>query len=166
MKKFLFSLILIVLFVTACSSGAPGPVIEAKDAWVRAAGSMHMDDQDKSKMESGSPEGEMDGMGMNSAAYMILVNKGDKTDRLIRVEGDVSQVIEIHETQIVGDVMSMQQIEFIEVPAKGQATLEPGGKHIMLIGLIEELNAGDNVPLKLVFETAGEMLVEAVVKMP
>ena len=44
--------------------------------------------------------------------------------------------------------------------------MEPGGKHIMLIGLIEELNAGDNVPLKLVFETAGEMLVEAVVKMP
>lgn len=166
MKKLLCTQLLFLLFVSACSSAVSGPAIEAKDAWVRAAGGMNMENQDKSQMDSGSHEGEKGGMGMNTAAYMILENKGDQADRLIRVEGDVSQVVEIHETQIVDDVMSMQQIEFIEIPAKGQAVLEPGGKHIMLIGLVEGLKVGDTVPLKLVFETAGEILVEAVVRMP
>lgn len=166
MKKFVISQLLIVLLISACSSGATGPVIEANDAWVRSAGNMKMENQGKSEIESGSHEGEMGGMGVNSAAYMILVNKGDQADKLIRVEGDVSQAVEIHETQIKDDVMRMQQIEFIEIPTKGQAVLEPGGKHIMLIGLKEELNAGDTVTLKLVFEAAGEIEVEAVVRMP
>jgi len=166
MKKLIFIQLVIILLVSACSGGASGPDIVAKDAWVRAAGSMNMDDQDKSQMESGSHEGEIVGMGVNTAAYMLLVNKGDQADRLIRVKADVSQAVEIHETQIKDDVMSMQQIEFIEIPAMGQAVLEPGGKHIMLIGLGEELNAGDTLPLRLVFETGGEILVEAVVRMP
>jgi hypothetical protein len=166
MKKLFYTLLLIVLLVSACSSGASGPDIEANDAWVRAAGNLNMEDQGESQMESDSHEGEMGGMGVNSAAYMILINKGNQADKLIRVEGHVSQAVEIHETQIKDDVMSMQQIEFIEIPAKGQAALEPGGKHIMLIGLKEELKAGDTVKFKLVFEATGEMEIEAVVRMP
>ena len=33
------------------------------------------------------------------------------------------------------------------MPAKGSAVLEPGGNHIMLMGLTSPVKAGDEVPL-------------------
>ncbi|NDJ54944.1 MAG: copper chaperone PCu(A)C, partial [Chloroflexi bacterium] len=46
----------------------------------------------------------------------------------------------------------------------GSATLEPGGYHIMLIGIDETLEPGDTVTLTLVFENAGEFEIEAEVR--
>jgi copper(I)-binding protein len=162
MKKIIFTLVVSMLALSACGGGTPGEVIEAKDAWVRAAGVMKMEAED----QTGNETGDTGGMGVNSAAYMVLANSGSKSDRLVGAESDIAEAVEIHESKMEGDVMKMEQIEFIEVPAEGQAELKPGGKHIMLVGLKRDLEAGDTVDLKLIFEHAGEMQVQAEVRMP
>ena len=162
MKRIIFILALSILVVPACSSGTSGEVIEAQDAWVRAAGVMKMEAEDQTENETG----QMGGMGVNSAAYMVLTNSGSQSDKLVGAESDIAEAVEIHESKIEGDVMKMEQIEFIEVPAGGEAELKPGGKHIMLIGLKKDLEAGDTVDLNLIFEYAGEMHVQAEVRMP
>jgi len=52
----------------------------------------------------------------------------------------------------------------MDIPAKGELKLTPGAYHIMLIGLNRPLVAGDMLPIKLKFEKAGEVTVQAKVK--
>jgi copper(I)-binding protein len=102
----------------------------------------------------------------NGAAYMILRNSGDTADRLVKAESDVAGAVELHKTTMDGSMMKMAPVENIEIPAKGQAELKPGGFHVMLIGLKRELKAGEKIKLKLQFEKAGAQEVEAEVRKP
>jgi copper(I)-binding protein len=50
--------------------------------------------------------------------------------------------------------MAMSQVEAIPIPAQGDAILEPGGYHIMLIDLVDPLTEGEMIEVSLEFETA------------
>jgi copper(I)-binding protein len=105
--------------------------------------------------------------GANSAIYLKLSNRGLAADRLVAAEALVAQAVEIHETRMEGDVMTMQQVTGgLEIPAGGQVELKPGGYHIMLIGLTQDLKAGDRFPVTLDFAEAGPITVEAEVRQP
>lgn len=103
------------------------------------------------------------GPARNSAAFMTIHNSG-AADRLIAAAGDVAARVELHTHMMEGDVMKMRQVEAIDVPAGGMATLQPGGFHVMLIGLHEPLKEGDRFPLTLTFEKAGEVTLEIAVE--
>ncbi len=98
------------------------------------------------------------------AAYMVLHNGGTTADKLLSASSPAAATVEIHETTMVDGMMGMAPIEALEVPAGGQAELAPGGYHIMLIDLTQELKAGDTVELTLTFEQAGEVKVSAEVR--
>jgi copper(I)-binding protein len=72
----------------------------------------------------------------------------------------------IHET-VIGEqgTMSMRQVPRLEVPAGGELVLEPGGSHLMLVG-VDELAVGDTIEITLVWENAGEVTVSAEVVEP
>lgn len=99
--------------------------------------------------------------GVNAAAYMTLTNDGDSADQLISASTDIAGSVELHQTTTEDGSMSMQQVTGVEIPASGQAVLEPGGLHVMLIGVTEDLAEGDTVELTLAFEDAGEQTVSA-----
>ncbi len=117
-------------------------------------------------------------MAGNGAAYMEITNSGDTDDALIAAKFDGAEVVEIHESFVMeegGDMemegegmgtgmMGMRPVEKIVIPAGGSATLEPGGLHVMLIGLTKQLEPGQKATLTLVFENAGEVQVEAEVR--
>lgn len=101
----------------------------------------------------------------NGAVYMHLMNEGDADDRLISAETDVAETVELHETKMdENEVMHMGPIDAVELPAGGSATLEPGGMHIMLIGLKKELATGDTFELTLNFEQSGSQTIEVKVQ--
>jgi periplasmic copper chaperone A len=95
--------------------------------------------------------------------YLKLHNKGP-ADRLIAASTPVSTAVELHSMTIEGDVMRMRQLDAIELPAGKTVELKPGGMHLMLMGLKAPLKAGDNIALKLKFEKAGEVTVQAKVR--
>ena len=90
---------------------------------------------------------------------MTLVNEGREDDRLVAAQTDVAATVEIHQTTMDGDVMRMQQVAAIEIPAGGQVELEPGDYHIMLIGLHRDLAVGDRFSVTLTFEKSGTLTV-------
>jgi hypothetical protein len=157
---------MIVLLATALAGcGAPeGPSIHVTDVWARPA-------MAGSGMESGSAsEGAM-GQGMaaagTGAVFMQLANEGREADRLIGGQTGVANVVEIHETRMEGDVMKMQMLpEGLEIPAKGSVRLEPGGYHVMLIGMKQNLEPGDRFEIELQFEKSGTKRVQAEVQQP
>ncbi len=98
------------------------------------------------------------------AAYLTVSNSGDKDDLLLEVRSRAAEKVEIHDMTMDGMVMKMRRLDALPVAAGESVALAPGGKHIMLIGLVEPLSEGMTVPLTLVFESAGEIEVSAPVR--
>lgn len=86
---------------------------------------------------------------VNSAAYLVLRNGTADADALLAVETPVADTAEIHNVTMDDGVMRMRAVDSVAVPAGGQTALEPGGFHVMLIGLRKPLQEGDSVPLTL-----------------
>lgn len=91
------------------------------------------------------------------AGYLEIVNSGESADRLVEVRADIPRV-EIHAIEDNDGVVKMVEMEGgVDLPAGETVTLEPGGLHIMFMGLENALVAGTEVPATLVFENAGEV---------
>jgi periplasmic copper chaperone A len=100
------------------------------------------------------------------AAFMTLKNTGPTGDVLTGASAPVAQQAELHAHIKDGDVMRMREVEQVDVPAGGTVRLEPGGLHVMLIGLKAPLKEGETFPLTLTFAKAGTMTVQVPVKSP
>lgn len=95
------------------------------------------------------------------AVYMTLTNDTGKADKLVAVKSDVAEKVEIHTHMMENNIMRMRRIDGVEVEPGTPVVFQPGGLHIMLIGLKAPLVAGQTIPLVLVYETAGEVKVTA-----
>ena len=85
-----------------------------------------------------------------SGAFMQITSvQGGK---LIEVNSPVAGVAEIHEMAMQGDMMRMRALPALELPAGKAVELKPGGYHVMLMDLKQQLKAGESVPLTLVVE--------------
>jgi copper(I)-binding protein len=101
--------------------------------------------------------------GQVSAAFMEIKNKG-AADKLVSANCDCAKATELHTMNMADGKMIMAQVQAMEVPANGELKLKPGGYHIMLIGLNRPLVAGETLPIKMKFEKAGEVTVQAQIK--
>lgn len=100
------------------------------------------------------------GMGGTGAAFFTVTNNGSEADRLVAASSPVAQVVEIHEIKDNNGVKEMRPLENgLELPAGETVKLAPGGYHIMMIGLTQDLTAGMTFELTLTFEKAGDVLV-------
>jgi copper(I)-binding protein len=94
------------------------------------------------------------------AGYLTIRNEGQQADRLIGARSPIVPSIEMHTHEIDAQgVARMGQLEAIELPPGATVELAPGGMHLMLIGLSAPLREGEDFPLTLVFERAGEVEV-------
>jgi len=101
-------------------------------------------------------------MAKTGAAFMLINNNGDADDRLIDVRSPMGKLVQLHtHIQNAEGVMKMTHVEegFV-VPAGGTAVLQRGGNHVMFMGLDKGFEMGDTVPLTLVFEKSGEIVLD------
>ena len=91
---------------------------------------------------------------MVSAAYMRI--KSDARMQLVKVESPVAGVTEIHKMEMKDGIMKMQAVDGVEVLPGKVVDLKPGGYHIMLMMLKDQIKAGAKVPLTLTFEDASK----------
>lgn len=150
-----FFMLVAGLALAGCADDDPAPTptapadstasaVTARDAWVRAT--------------PGEDAGQMTG------AYLTLNNTGAQDERLIAVRAEGVGTVEIHETTHEGEVMRMQPVDGIDVPAGGEVALAPGGLHLMLLDLAGPLAPGDTVALTLEFASGLTVPVEAEVR--
>lgn len=87
-----------------------------------------------------------------TGAFMTVTASSDS--KLLSVQTPVAKVVQIHESTMKNDVMSMHPVEFVALPAGTAVTLNPHGYHVMLIDLVGQVKEGDTVPLTLTVENA------------
>jgi copper(I)-binding protein len=98
------------------------------------------------------------------AVFMTITTNANVADRLIGAQSPDAERAQIHGHMMDGDVMRMRPVDGVTIPAEGEAVLEPGSFHIMLIGLKAPLFEETVIPLTLEFEKAGIVEIEAVIE--
>ncbi|MFY0731654.1 copper chaperone PCu(A)C [Pseudomonas sp. NFX15] len=102
----------------------------------------------------------------SSGAFMTVTASSDS--KLLSVQTPVAKLVQIHEMSMKDDVMKMQQVEAVALPAGKAVNFDPNGYHIMLMNLTGQIKEGDKVPLTLTVEDAKgqkeSIQVEAVAK--
>jgi copper(I)-binding protein len=100
----------------------------------------------------------------NSAAFMSITNKGSEDRALLAAQSNAAEVVELHTHLMEDGMMQMRRVDQIDLPAGETVLLQPGGLHVMLIGLTEALAPGDMVELTLGFDQGGEQALSLPVK--
>jgi copper(I)-binding protein len=103
------------------------------------------------------------GRGDYTAAFLTLRNNGPAT-KLTGASCAGVRTLELHTMSERDGQMTMKRVPSIDLPSHGIAKLDPGGYHIMLIGLTRRLKAGDVVTLHLIFEGGVTLDVRAPVR--
>ncbi len=99
-----------------------------------------------------------------TAAYFLMRNAGNTGHALVKAMSPAARVVELHTVVHEGGMMKMRPVPRIEVPAGGETKLQPGGLHVMLIGLTRPLREGTSVELTLRFEDGSEKKIAAPVR--
>jgi copper(I)-binding protein len=132
--------LLFVFALAACSSASAAPTVSA--AWVRPPM----------------------GADLPAAGYVTIVG-GGAGDALLSASSPVATAVEVHETMAGASGMTgMRPVGRIDVAAGATVKLEPGGYHLMLMGVTGPLTVGQQVEITLTFEKAGKVSVQAEVR--
>jgi copper(I)-binding protein len=138
MKKGIIAILTGLLVLSACGKKEG---IEISDVWARTS------------MQ-----------GMNSAVYFVIQNHNAGADELIGASSDVADAVEVHESKMEGEVMMMNRVEAVALEPSAKVEFKPGGYHVMLIGLKQDLKAGDEITVTLQFRDSPDITIQATVK--
>jgi copper(I)-binding protein len=100
----------------------------------------------------------------NSAAFMHLHNGSQTAHALMSAESPAAAKVELHTHTMADGMMQMRKVEKIDLPAGQGVPLQPGGYHVMLIDLKQELKPDQPVELTLVFEDGSRQKIAAPVR--
>ncbi|AOY01487.1 copper chaperone PCu(A)C [Jeongeupia sp. USM3] len=96
----------------------------------------------------------------SGGVFLLVKNSGDAADQLVGVETAAAATAELHQMKLDNGVMKMNAVTAIDIPARGEVELKPGGYHVMLFKLAAPLREGDKFPLTLRFKRAGNVKVD------
>ena len=143
------------LFIaTACGAPVtPSAKIRVENAWAIPSAA-------SAPSHSGMPSGET-----SSAVYFVIINETNTPDALVGATSAVAMSAELNETLRVGDVAKMVPVPRVEVPAGGRVEFKPGGQHVMLMGLMQELAVGKKITVTLRFEKSGVITLDVPIQL-
>jgi copper(I)-binding protein len=85
-----------------------------------------------------------------TGAFMQLTSA--QGGKLVAAQSPVAGIVEIHEMAMEGNVMKMRAVPGVDLPPGKVVEFKPGGYHVMLMDLKQQLKDGDNVPVVLIIE--------------
>ena len=138
MNRVVMPILAVVLLLSGCVAQTTEGV-EVENAWMRPAQ-----------------------QGGNGAVYFSI--RSSAADELVGVSSNVAEAVEMHESMMSGDVMQMHPLESVPLDAGKEVTFEPGGLHVMLVNLKQDLNNGDEIEVTLHFQTYQDILLSVAVQ--
>lgn len=129
------SLLLLLLIPQGGAIALVPPPVKIEGAWLRAVPTSSDD----------------------SAVYLTVTNTGDQPLQLTGGEMEIASMVMpmITTKKIVAgsEVLGMESVPAFDIPAHGKLVLEPGGSHLMIMGLKKHPAPGDRVKLILKFNS-------------
>jgi copper(I)-binding protein len=139
MNRRVFMVFAALAVVSRGANAADGPVVS--QAWARAT----------------AP-------GIDVGAVYLTIEGGARDDELVSASTTRAAMVHLHTVEESDGLAKMRAVDGVAVPASRRVVLAPKGTHIMLMGLVAPLVAGETFPLALRFASAGERSVTVVVR--
>lgn len=130
-----------MLLAWGVDARAQPSTLSAQDAWIRA-----------------TPGSDV------AAAYLTLHNQGTQPISITGVRSARAREAMIHASTLVNGQSRMRPQEHVALAAGETLRFAPGGLHIMLQGLTRPLSPGEDVPIELLLEGGGSVVVTARVR--
>ena len=135
--------IAVLLTTVACLCGAvtaqAAEMLHWKDVWVRS-------------MPPGTQV---------TAAYGELMNHGDQTVTISAITADLGSEAQMHDVVAEGDQRRMVQMETADIAPGDSLVFEPGGQHIMLLGVSVAPAEGSSVEICALSEAGAKACTQA-----
>ncbi len=125
-----------MLLAATATFAAAAPPLDIRDAWAAA-----------------TPPG-----ARTAAVYLTIANAGP-ADALKSATATVADEVEFHAHEHSDGMMRMRRLDQVDIAAQAETTFEPGGLHVMLIGLNVPLVVGQSLELELEFSDAGTVTI-------
>lgn len=140
---------------SSSSSGAASPAPGASSSSAASAGVMVQDAWVKSAEAGGM-----------TAIFATVHNHADHDVTLVSATSAAASEVQLHETapDSSGNLVMGEVAGGFVIPAGGSRVLEPGGDHIMLMGLVAALEPGAELTATLTFDDGSIIDVSAPVK--
>ena len=119
---------LMAFVVLSMANAVSAQNVEVKDAWVRGTVPAQR----------------------STGAFMDITAK--QAVRLLSIDSPIAASVELHNMTMTNGVMKMFPVDGLDIAAGKTAKLAPGGYHLMMMGLKQQMKTGERVPLKLTFE--------------
>lgn len=104
--------------------------------------------------------------GTMTGLFLSLTNTGDTALTLTSAHSDSATMMELHDTVAADDgSTTMVEVDGGFTIAPGDTMiLEPGGRHLMLMGLTNDLIAGDTLDVTLTFDDGSSTTINAPIR--
>ncbi|MEX0426962.1 copper chaperone PCu(A)C [Nocardioides sp. DS6] len=121
------------------------------DGWVSAVAS------GMPGMDMSGPDTSGTDMGGESAAYATVTDTGPDDDAIVGVSTPAATSVTLHKTVTKDAAGTMMAVRSIPVAAGGHVTLQPGGYHVMLMGLKSDFSAGSTITMTWRFRSGATL---------
>lgn len=99
----------------------------------------------------------------SAKAFMELNNKGNKVATLIAANSMTANQVLLQKIIKRNGKQTMKKVNKIVIKPHSDINLQPGGFHVMLMGIKQTLHKGDAVPILLIFNDGSSLTVKATV---
>lgn len=86
----------------------------------------------------------------STGAFLRITSSTDS--KLVSVQSPVAKTVQMHRSTMNNEVMHMDPVDSVALPAGKTVAFNPDSYHVMLIGLYAQVKEGDKVPLTLTVE--------------
>ena len=83
---------------------------------------------------------------------MRITNAGDEARSLIAASSEQFEEIQFHRSRMENEMMTMERVDSIVVPAASTVELKSGDLHLMLMRPVRHFKAGDDVDISVRFD--------------
>ncbi len=142
LKRLILVLFSVVLLASCDKADTPAAAVEIKQAFIKQI-----------------PPGQT-----RAAVYLNLINNSEKEQVINYVHSPVADHVEVHRHFHENGMMQMRPVNHVRVDAGKELIFSPGGYHLMLFGVYDELKLGEEFELTVEFESGTVVTVPVVVK--
>ncbi|MCY3883831.1 MAG: copper chaperone PCu(A)C [Gammaproteobacteria bacterium] len=117
----LIAAVVVLLVLTMARN--PDQILNVENAWIRAPTTSNS----------------------MTAAYCGFSNRGEQDITIVSARSLSVGSIEFHESRYENEMHRMIQLKEFVIPAKGKLSLEPGGMHLMLFNLSNDIDSSTQI---------------------
>lgn len=94
------------------------------------------------------------------AAFMTISNNSDRVKKVVSAKAKGVGKAELHTHINDNGIMRMRRVENFSVPAGGSHVLQPGGDHVMLFDVSQEVRNMNKIAVTLGFDDGSTSTIE------